>query len=161
MRRFKQLLDREYTDTILYKITNGVLAVNGDEGYPYAVPVSYAYDGKAIYFHSAKTGHKIEAIMRNPKVSFCVVGEDNIIPEKFTTYFRSVIAFGQAEILSDEAEIMYGLKLLSEKYSPGIDPTQEITGGINRLNVIRINIESITGKEAIEFVRRREQSNYH
>ena len=99
MRRNKQQLSNEECGEILRKSTAGVLAVSGDDGYPYAVPLSYVYCDNKIYFHSAKSGHKIDGIKNNSKVSFCVIAKDEIIPEKFTTYFRSVIVFGKARIL--------------------------------------------------------------
>lgn len=159
MRRIRQQLPREVAEEILKSATAGVLSVNGDDGYPYAVPLSYVYDAGNIYFHSALQGHKIDAIRRNPKVSFCVIAEDDIKPKEFTTYFRSVIAFGKARIIEDDAEKMSALRLLAARYSdstvtPGMTE-KEIAGGINRLLMVEVTIEHLTGKEAIELVRQR------
>lgn len=88
MRRSKQQLPREVAVEILERNTSGVLALSGDEGYPYAVPMSYVYAEGKIYFHSAKNGHKIDAIQRNEKASFCVIDQDQIIPEKYTTFLE-------------------------------------------------------------------------
>ena len=99
MRRFKQALTENECIEIFNNNTNGVLALSGDEGYPYAVPLSYVYCDGSIYFHSASEGHKIDSIKRNDKASFCVVAEDNIVSDKFTTYFKSVIAFGRVELI--------------------------------------------------------------
>lgn len=104
MRRKRQLLPTEESVAILERMTNGTLALHGDDGYPYAVPVSYVYADGKIYFHSAMQGHKVDAILRNDKVSFCVVEQDEVKPAEFTTYFRSVIVFGKARILTDENE---------------------------------------------------------
>ena len=104
MRRFKQALSKEDCIKILEGQNTGVLAVNGDDGYPYAVPMSYIYADGKIYFHSAKSGHKNDAIMRNPKVSFCVTETDVILPKDFTSSFRSVIAFGEARIFESDEE---------------------------------------------------------
>ena len=93
MRRSKQVLSQEDSIAVLEKATSGVLAVSGDDDYPYAVPVSFVYADGKIFFHCAKSGHKLDAIARNSKVSFCVIDEDKIVPEEYTTYFRSVIAF--------------------------------------------------------------------
>ena len=95
MRRGKQLLPPEESIQILEQGTSGVLAVAGDAGYPYAVPLSYVYTDGKLYFHCAKSGHKLDAIRRNSKTSFCVIGQDAVVPLEYTTYFRSVIAFGQ------------------------------------------------------------------
>ena len=73
MRRIKQLLSKEDTEAILHRQTAGVLAVQGDGGYPYAVPLSYVYEKGRLYFHCALQGHKLDAIANNPKVSFCVI----------------------------------------------------------------------------------------
>ena len=116
MRRNKQLLSIEDTITVLNRCTNGVLACLGDEEYPYAVPVSYVYFNDKIYLHSSKSGHKIDAIMKNPKVSFSVIDEDRIVSEEYTTYFRSVIAFGKARIIVGGDEWLEGFKALVEKY---------------------------------------------
>ena len=161
MRRRKQLLPEEKSVSILERMTSGVLAVMGDNGYPYAVPLSYVYcDGKP-YFHSAKTGHKIEAIIRNEKVSFCVIEQDNVVPEEYTTYFRSVIVFGKARILTDDKEKREAMEILAEKYSPSQQEgrLQEIEKSFKHFVMIELLVESMTGKEAIELVRKVEQGN--
>lgn len=157
MRRFKQLLPLEESLEILKTATNGVLALNGDEEYPYAVPVSFAYDGRYIYVHSAVAGHKIDCLRHNPKVSFCIVSQDQIVPEEFTTYFKSVIVFGTATFTLEKSDIEYGLKLLADKYSPDIDCKAEIENCINCVAVIKISIDAVSGKEAIELTRTRNQ----
>jgi len=153
MRRSKQLLSREDTLAVMNRCTNGVLACLGDDGYPYAVPLSYVYFNDKIYFHSAKVGHKIDAITKNPKVSFAVIDEDTIVSEEYTTYFSSVIAFGKARIVEGD-ERLEAFKALVEKYSGG-QPEEakykEITG-CRQAYIVAIDIEHITGKEAIEYV---------
>ena len=104
MRRKRQQLDEEACAEILRTGSAGVLAVSGDAGYPYAVPLSYVYANGKLYFHCARAGHKIDAIRRSPKASFCVIGQDAVKPLKYTTYFRSVIAFGTVRILEDDGE---------------------------------------------------------
>ncbi len=102
MRRSRQALSQKECEHLLNKATSGVLALSGDEGYPYALPISFVYDEGKLYFHSAKSGHKIDAIKKEPKASFCIIDQDTIVPEKYTTYFRSVIAFGKLSIIEDE-----------------------------------------------------------
>ena len=75
---------------------HGVLAVLGDGGYPYAVPLSFAYEDGHIYIHCARAGHKLDALRRCAKASFCAVERDDVVPEEFTTRYVSAIAFGQA-----------------------------------------------------------------
>lgn len=154
MRRWKQSLPEEQCIAILKKGTSGVLAVHGDDDYPYAVPLSYVYTKEKLYFHSAVSGHKLDAIRQNDKVSFCVTDQDTIVPEEYTTYFRSVIVFGRAHVLEGE-EKRRAIELLAEKYSPD-DPEgrcQEIDREYARLCMIELKIEHMTGKEAIELVR--------
>ncbi|AGL00874.1 LOW QUALITY PROTEIN: putative flavin-nucleotide-binding protein [Desulfoscipio gibsoniae DSM 7213] len=153
MRRGKQLLSMEDTVAVMDRCTNGVLACLGDEDYPYAVPLSYVYCNDKIYFHSAKAGHKIDAIKKNPKVSFSVIDEDTIVSEKYTTYFRSVITFGKARIVEGD-EWLEAFEALVEKYSgdqPEEAKRKEITG-CSQAYIIAIDVEHITGKEAIEYV---------
>ncbi len=157
MRRFKQALTENECIDILNTNTNGVLAVSGDDEYPYAVPLSYVYCNGNIYFHSATQGHKIDSIKRQDKVSFCVVSEDNIVPEKFTTYYKSVIAFGRVEILSDEEDKINALILLSKKYSPceSVENTKkEIDSSLNRVEILKLKIDYLSGKCAIEMLKK-------
>lgn len=154
MRRNKQLLSMEETIAIMNRCTNGTLACFGDDDYPYAVPLSYVYCNEKIYFHSAKTGHKINAILKHPKVSFSVIDEDTIVSEIFTTFFRSVITFGTARIVEGEERVQ-AFQALVEKYSgdqPEDVKSKEIAG-CSQAYIIAIDIEHMTGKEAIEFVK--------
>ena len=157
MRRKKQALSQQEVADILHKRTSGVLALLGDNDYPYAVPISYVYDDGKIYFHSAKRGHKIDAIQRNTKASFCVIDKDLVIPEEYTTYFRSVIAFGQIKVIEDESEKRATIEKLAIKYAPG-DTTTNRDNAINRewkpLCMLEMTIDYVTGKEAIELVKK-------
>ena len=146
MRRFKQEIPQTEAERILRQGKYCILAVSGDDNSPYAVPINYVYDGTSIYIHSAAQGHKIDALRSNPKCSLCIVDKDDIIPAEFTSYFRSVIVFGKAQFIDQIDEKIEVLRLLGEKYSPGI---------IKAVCIIRITIESITGKEAIELTRAR------
>ena len=152
MRRSKQQLSPNESVAILERNTAGVLAVSGDDGYPYAVPLSYVYADGKIYFHSALAGHKIDALEASDKVSFCVVDADDVVPSEYTTYYRSVIAFGRARILRDEQEKMAALRMLGEKYNPGQPEAlaAEIAHGFARLHMIELTIEHLTGKQAKE-----------
>lgn len=154
MRRSKQILSQEDTAAVLARCTNGVLACHGDEGYPYAVPLSYVHTNRRIYFHCAKAGHKMDAILRDPKVSFAVIDEDTIVSAEYTSYFRSVVAFGTARIVEgDEWTEAFGA--LVEKYSgdqPAEAKKKEIAGCTQSL-IVAIDIAHVTGKEAIEYVK--------
>lgn len=156
MRRKKQTLSLEEDIEILKRGTAGVLAVLGDNDYPYAVPLSYVYHDNKIIFHGAKTGHKLDAIAKNEKVSFCVIDKDHIVPEEYTTYFRSVIVFGKARILEDEAEKRSALEILTQRYSPDQEEAhrlQAIEKEFKIVCVIELTIDHMSGKEAIELVK--------
>ncbi len=156
MRRKNQSLSPADSAAILRQGTSGVLALLGDDGYPYAVPLSYVYDGEHIYFHSAKTGHKLDAVRGHAKASFCVIGQDDVVPQEYTTYFRSVIAFGTVRILEDEAEKRRAIQALALKYAPE-DSEETRDAVIDRewapLCLLEFSIEHLSGKEAIELVR--------
>ena len=134
----------------------GTLTLYEDDGYPYVVPISYVYADGKIYFHTAVKGHKVDAILRNAKVSFCVVEQDDVRPAEFTTYFRSVIAFGKARILEGEDEKLFALRLLADKYSQGEESMEaEIAKSFSHLLMVEIAVEHLTGKESIELARGR------
>ncbi|MTJ92939.1 MAG: pyridoxamine 5'-phosphate oxidase family protein [Desulfovibrio sp.] len=160
MRRKKQMLSHEENIEILNNGTSGVLAVSGDGGYPYAVPLSYAYSDSKIYFHCAQSGHKMDAIAQNQKASFCVISQDNVIPQDFTTHFRSVIAFGKIRILENEVEKRTALEILAAKYSPDHEQgrLKEIDKFFSKVCVVELAIEHMTGKAAIELVRKEHDS---
>ncbi len=156
MRRRKQVLPQEAAERILVNGRTGVLAVHGDDDYPYAVPLNYAYENRSIYFHCARSGHKLDAIRRHSKVSFCVVDKENIIPELFATDYRSAIAFGRASEVSDEDDKRRIMRLLNRKYAPGLfsEGEREIQKDWNVLCVVQVEVEHISGKEASEQVRK-------
>lgn len=160
MRRKRQALSMEEIAAVLNRGTAGVLALSGDDGYPYAVPISYVFDGDKIYFHCARAGHKLDAIRRNAKASFCVVDQDQIVPEEYTTYFRSVIVFGAIRVMEDEAAKRSAIEKLAVKYAPA-DTEDGCRNAIERdwapLCMLEMSIDHMTGKEAIELVKNREQ----
>lgn len=157
MRRSKQRLPREVAVEILERNTSGVLALSGDDGYPYAVPMSYVYAEGKIYFHSAKNGHKIDAIQRNEKASFCVIDQDQIVPEQYTTFFRSVIVFGRLRLVEDMEEMRRIAAALAMKYSADFKEgiPKEINASIRNMAVLELTIDHITAKEAIELIKQR------
>ncbi|WP_027455679.1 NimIJ family nitroimidazole resistance protein [Xylanibacter brevis] len=157
MRRKRQQLTDADSIAVLQKATSGTLALLGDNDYPYAVPISYVYDNGKLYFHSAMAGHKVDAIRRCNKASFCVIEKDDVRPEKYTTYFRSVIAFGRIEIVEDEAEKRTIMHMMGNRFNPNHDDAlqKELESGLAHMLAIRMDIEHLTGKEAIELVRQR------
>lgn len=150
MRRNGQLLPVEETESILRAGTSGVLALLGDDDYPYAVPVSYVYAPPCIYFHSALTGHKVDSIRKHGKASFCVIAQDDVQSAAFTTCYRSVIAFGKIRVVEDAAEKRGAMEKIARQYSSAHmeGAKRYIDASIEKLHVIALEIEHLTGKES-------------
>ena len=159
MRRRRQQLAEHECTAILRNATSGTLALLSADGYPYAVPLSYVYSDGCLYFHSALAGHKIDAIRNCDRASFCVVEKDCVQPKLYTTFFRSVIAFGKVSIIEDEEEKLSTARLLADKYNPNDEEglKKELEKGFSRMTMIRFTIEHLTGKEAIELTRQRKE----
>ena len=153
MRRAKQALAEADCLEILDTATSGVLALSGDDGYPYAVPLSYVRAGRTLYFHCAKQGHKLNAVRRSDKASFCVVAQDDVVPEEFRTKYRSVIAFGRVRIIEDPAEMRAAIGQLADKYSPA-GKEEEIERSWNALCMLAFSVEHMTGKVSREEVKK-------
>lgn len=151
MRRFKQLLPQEECEEILRTMPRGILAVLGDDGYPYTVPLDFLlYQGK-LYFHGALEGHKIDAITACDKVSFCVLDEGQRNEGDWWYTFRSVVIFGRARLLEDgpyKTEIMTEL---GRKYMPTEEEIiDDIARNGHRTAIIELTVEHMTGKRAKE-----------
>lgn len=147
MRRNDRQISQAEAVAILEKGEFGVFTTTGDEGYPYGVPVSYAYDQDAIYFHSAKEGHKVDAVRANSKCSFTVVGDTELLPGKFSTNYESVIAFGHAKEVEGE-EKQRALIALIRKYSTNfMEKGEKYVGHSGKDTVVvKIVIDHLTGK---------------
>ena len=156
MRRSAQALDSAACVEILERGTSGVLALAGDGGWPYAVPLSYAFDGEKLYFHCAREGHKLDAIRREARASFCVVDRDDVKPAEYTSYFRSFIIFGRVRVLEDEAQKRAAIELLARRDFPE-DSAENRRRAIERewagLCMLEMDIEHMSGKEAKELAR--------
>lgn len=160
MRRIRQQLSEAETREVLERCTCGTLAVLGDGGYPYAVPLSYVYHDGRLYFHCARAGHKLDAVRACDKASFCVIDRDEILPEKFTTKYRSAIAFGRVREVTDPAEIEGVMRRLAGKYSPneGEDAFQNEMRSSGALCVLTLEIEHLTGKQGKELLMERKHT---
>ncbi len=156
MRRIRQQMTDQAAISVLENAKTGALAVIGENGYPYPVPMNFAYlDGK-IYLHSANTGHKINAVCKNDKVSFLVIDKDDVIADKLTTAYRSVVVFGRAKIVSDNEEKLSLIKRFALKYSSNMPAIQaDIDENFSSLAMIEITPEHITGKEGMELIKNR------
>ena len=119
MLRKKQQLSKEDCIEILKEEPRGVLSVLGDDDYPYGMPVNQYYceeDGK-LYFHSGKKGHKIDAMRRPDKASFCVYDSGYRKEGEWALNIRSVIVFGRIEIIEDRDKIYEIARELSYKFT--------------------------------------------
>jgi nitroimidazol reductase NimA-like FMN-containing flavoprotein (pyridoxamine 5'-phosphate oxidase superfamily) len=140
------------TDEAINLLTNceyGVLSTVGNDGQPYGVPLNYTYKDNCIYFHCALKGHKIDNIDDNPKVSFCTVGNTEVLPSEFSTNYVSAVAFGVASEVQG-TERYDALVLLLEKFSPGfIEEGKKYIEKLDKVTkVIKIQIQHISGKKA-------------
>lgn len=146
MRRSDRKMERP--ETFLSNHNWGVLSLIGDHGYPYGVPVNYAYANDKIYIHSTNAdSHKLNAIRVSPKVCFTVVGQHDVIEEKFTTQYSSVIVFGCARIITEDAQKHLAAERMMHVLAPSVEKEAIADCGMMK-NVVMIEItpEHITGK---------------
>ena len=153
MRRFKQALTEEECIAVLREEKRATFAVHGENGYPYAVPVNYLYDETdgCIYFHCAKAGHKLDAIGADDKVCFTVWQEGPQEPGEWWYHMKSVICFGRAEVMGDSDEKYEKARAFGAKYFPTEEELEhELSHSYDRVNIIRIRIDHMTGKRVKE-----------
>ena len=149
----KKAISNEDTIKLLKEGIRGVLAVAGDDDYPYAVPINYYYDEAAgkIYFHSSLAGHKVDSMKRNPKVCFTVYSEPEIKDLDWAPYVKSAVVFGKAAPIADPDEKRNVLKIFAMKYYPNeAEADEEIELDFKAVQRIEITIEHMTGKEIQE-----------
>lgn len=153
IRKKKNELSTEDTKQILREARRGVLAVNGEDGYPYAIPINFIYDETAgrIYFHSSRTGYKLDAIKVCDKVCFTAYGTEIVREEAWAPYMRSAVVFGRCRLLESTPETMALLKRFAMKYSPDEAlADQAILEGGRAVRMCEIEIEHLSGKEVQE-----------
>lgn len=147
MRRKDRKIDQAEATNLLTTCEYGILSTSDENNQPYGIPVNYVYQNDSIYFHCAKSGHKLDNIKDNPTVSFCVVGKTKVLSSEFATEYESAVAFGIASEIHG-TERNDALVAILEKYSP-----EYITQGMryiekndNATTVIKIDINHMTGK---------------
>lgn len=150
MRRKDRQMSEDQAIKILESGEYGILSTVSSEGNPYGIPLSYAVENSSIYFHGATEGSKLDNIISNPNVCFTVVGKTQVLPEKFSTEYESVVVFGKAIILEGEDKVK-PLKLLIKKYSPGFENEGEeyVYRSLDKTKVIKIEIDVLTGKHRV------------
>ena len=151
MRRFKQQASDEECIGILNNGKRGILAVLGDDDYPYTVPMDFVYEDGHIYFHCAMAGHKLDAIRKHDKVSFCVISEGVQEENDWWYHFTSVVVFGRIREVTDESEKNKKLRLIGAKYFPDAEYLEkEMANDAPRALVLDLCIEHMTGKNVKE-----------
>lgn len=148
MRRHAQQMTDEECLAILRSEPRGVLAVLGDDDYPYTVPMDHVYQDGVLYFHCAKEGHKLDAIRRHDKVTYCVLDKgERRDPEDWALWFHSVVVFGRIREITDEEEMTRRLRALGLKYNPSpTDVEEDIRKNFHRVAILALEPEHITGK---------------
>ncbi|MDU4781508.1 MAG: pyridoxamine 5'-phosphate oxidase family protein [Veillonella sp.] len=147
-------IDRSAVEDLLQSNRRGILAMNGDNGYPYAIPINYFYDcvGQKIYFHGAKVGHKVELLKASDKVCFTVYGNERIDEaESWAPYMQSVVVFGKCRLLEPGPESIDRLKEFAMKYYPNETlADEEIARSGRAAQIFEITIEHMSGKQVQE-----------
>lgn len=153
IRKKKNEIDVNAAQALLQNSRRGVLAVNGDDGYPYAIPVNYFYDteNQKIYFHGARAGHKVDALKACDKICFTVYGNEQIKEEAWAPFMQSVVVFGRCHLLEAGPKATALLKRFAMKYYPNEQlADEEIEHAGKAVQMFEIEIEHLTGKEIQE-----------
>ncbi len=153
IKRVKQALNKEECLEILKKEKRGVLSVLGDDDYPYGMPINHYYDEDThkLYFHGGRYGHKIDAMRRHDKASFCVYGDGFIENDNWYLCFKSVIVFGRIEFIEDKKTIEDMCRKLSYHFTDNAEYIEsEIAKDLNGTLMFSLSIEDIQGKYVTE-----------
>ena len=150
MRSKANMLTNEEVESILKTSPNGTLALYGENGYPYSVPVNFVYSNGKIYFHGAAEGYKLDCMKKDPHVSFSVIGKDDIAKENFTTLFSSVIIFGTVKVIDNMADKIPVLEAMVGKYSAEFTESGKelISKGCGSV-AYELTIDHMTGKKGM------------
>ena len=151
--RKKQKLSREDCIELLCSQPRGVLAVQGDHGYPYTVPTNHWYSRESgnLYFHSGMQGHKVDALKGCDKVSYCVVSDGMPTQGDWALTYHSVIVFGRVRVVDDPHRAMAVTRALSLQFTQDTDYIdREIADAGDHTLVLELVPEHITGKTVLE-----------
>ena len=149
IQRVRQKLDREECLSVLKEAKRGVLSVIGDDGWPYGLPINHYYDEETgkLYFHSGKTGHKIDALRACEKASFCVMDEGKRLDGEWWLTFRSVVVFGRVSFTEDYGEAIDVSRKLSYRFTDDAAYIErEIIQSGPAVLVFSLTPEHMTGK---------------
>ncbi len=150
IRKIKNEIDKDAVDSLLRSCRRGVLSMNGEDGYPYAIPVNYYYDeaNQKIYFHGAKAGYKVDCLNSCDKVCFTVFGNESIKDLEWAPYVQSVVVFGRCHLVDTNNEV---LKTFMMKYYPNVDLVDKVIEEDSKfVQMYEISIEHKSGKQVQE-----------
>ena len=153
IRKKKNEISTDAAKALLRSSRRGVLAVNGDDGYPYAIPINYLYDeeNEKIIFHGAKAGHKVDALKKNDKICFTVFGNEMVKEEAWAPFLQSVVVFGRCHLVESQEDAIALVKKFAAKYYPNMDMVNEEAASSGRaVQMFEIQIEHLSGKEIQE-----------
>lgn len=153
IRKKKNEINIDAIKALLHNSRRGVLAMNGENGYPYAIPINYVYDEEAqkIYFHGARAGYKVDALRACDKICFTVYGNESFKEEPWAPFMQSVVIFGRCRLVEAGERATALLKKFAMKYYPNEQMVDvEITRGGKAAQIFEIEIEHFSGKEVHE-----------
>jgi len=152
VRKNKQITEDECIE-LLTKETRGILSVNGDDGYPYGMPMNHFYNAEdgCIYFHCGKIGHRLDSLKKSDKVSFCVCEQGKRENGDWAYTVRSVIVFGRVKIIDDNDTVCHIAREFSYKFTKDEAYIQsEIEQYAKATLLLKLTPEHICGKKVTE-----------
>ncbi len=153
IRQKRNEISTDEAKELLRSSRRGILAVNGDDGYPYAIPINYLYDEDAhkIVFHGAKAGYKVDCLKVCDKVCFTVYGNERIQEESWAPFLQSTVVFGRCHLVENQEATMMLIKKFAMKYYPDEKLVDEAVASSGRaVQMFEIEIEHMSGKEVQE-----------
>ena len=153
MRRKDKQIPDEAAKRLLATEKRAVFAVNGDDGYPFAIPVNFVYDETAgkIFFHGAKSGHKVDSLRKDDRCCFTVYGNETRVEGEWAPYLESVVVFGRCALEQDPAETERRVRELALKYYPSAEEAEaELRRDLKGVQLYAVTIEHLTGKRIQE-----------
>ena len=153
IRRIKNEIDLDSGKKLLADNKRGVLSFNGEDGYPYSIPINYFYDEKEnkLYFHGSKTGYKIDCINKNNKSCFVTYGDEKLSEDGWSSNLSSVVVFGKIEIIEDKDLASKKLMELATKYYPSIaEAAETMERSFKNVLIFALDIDYMTCKRVNE-----------
>ena len=153
VRKIKNEITTEEAKELLRNNKRAAFSVNGDDGYPYTIPINFYYDEEEnkIYFHGAKKGHKIDSIKKNDKVCLTTWNDGYVDDGDWAYHVSSCVIFGRARLVDDIRITEEKIRKFALKYYPSAEEVEEeIKIGIKGVQLVEIEIEHISGKKVHE-----------